>query len=81
MAQDATDRLYAYERRRQRDMPELIEAAERKLAGLYREAARYGMTALLKDKTFADEAWDYEVRREQMRAALAGEPSSTGCAE
>ena len=78
---DALDRLYAYERRRQRDMPSMIEAAERKLAGLYREAARYGLNDLLRDKSFSDEAWDHEVRREQMRATLTGEPSSIGCAE
>lgn len=81
MAVDATDRLYAYEHRRMKNMPDMIEAAERKLAGLYREAARYRMHDLLADKTFADEAWDHETRREQMRATLSGEPSSIGGAD
>lgn len=81
MAVDATDRLYAYERRRARDMEAMIEAAERKLAGLYREAKRYGRHDLLTNKMFTDEAWDHEVRREQLRAALNGEPSSMGGAE
>lgn len=78
---DATDKLYAYERRRQRDMADMIDAAERKLAGLYREAARYGMHALLTDKHFTDEAWDHEVRREQLRSTLNDEPSSIGNAD
>lgn len=75
------ERVHAYEYQRIRRMPDMIESAERKLAGLYREAARYGLNELLTDKSFADEAWDHEVRREQVRATLSGEPSSLGGAE
>lgn len=81
MAVDATDKLYAYERRRARDMDAMIDAAERKLAGLYREAKRYGREDLLRNTLFTDEAWDHEVRREQLRATLNGEPSSIGNAD
>lgn len=70
-----------YEKQRKRRMAEMIDSAERKLAGLYREAHRYGMDTILRDKSFSDEAWDHEVRREQIRATLSGEPSSIGGAE
>lgn len=70
-----------YEKQRKRRMAIMIDLAERKLAGLYREAARYGREDLLRNRMFTDEAWDHEVRREQLRATLNGEPSSIGNAD
>lgn len=43
-----SEQQYAYQRMRR--MPEMIEATERKLLGLYREARRYGMADLLESR-------------------------------
>lgn len=39
--------MQPYEAQRRRRMPDIIEATERKLAGLYREARRYSRAQLV----------------------------------
>lgn len=66
-----------YEYRRMRRMPEMLEATERKLAGLYREAARYGMTELLESPSAFSEAWDREIIVAKLEAGLRGNDDTT----
>lgn len=70
---DALDRLYAYEHRRMRTMPDLIQATQRKLLGLYREAQRYGRDDLLAHKAAFDNAWETEIQIAKLEAQLRGE--------
>lgn len=42
-------------------LPDMIEATERKLAGLYREARRYKMDEVLTNKHQLNEAWEREI--------------------
>lgn len=62
-----------YVQRRIYRMAGVIEAAERKLAGLYREADRYGMADLLERPEIAAEAWEREVAIARLKAAARGE--------
>ena len=57
----AAHKMYKYECDRKRRMPDMIEATERKLAGLYREAIRYQMDKLLQEPNLINGAWNREV--------------------
>lgn len=72
-SQPLSDAELQYIQNRIYRMAGVIEAAERKLAGLYREAARYGMTDLLEHPDIAAQAWDREVAIEKLKAAARGE--------
>ena len=65
-----TDRQLAYEAYRIRRMEEMLENAERKLAGLYREARRYNLSALLDMPSAADAAWERHVLLAKLDAPL-----------
>lgn len=69
-----TDRQLAYEAQRIRRMQEMLESAERKLAGLYREARRYNLSALLEMPSAADAAWERHVLLAKLDAAERGAP-------
>lgn len=69
---------YTYERSRMTRLPDMITAAERKLEGLYREAARYSMDELLSHKWAHDFAWNAEVEAAKIEARKAGLPDSLG---
>lgn len=70
--------LYKQQYDRMRRLPGTIEAAEHRLAGLYREARRYRMDELLTMKSAVNEAWDREVLIAQIEAADRGEETSMG---
>lgn len=61
---------YVYQR--QRRMPDMIEATERKYLGLLREAKRYGMHDILSSKYHSDRAWDREIVLAKLEAAYSG---------
>lgn len=69
---------FSYEAQRIRRMPEMIEATERKLLGLYREAKRYGMDELLESKWAFDQAWDREIQIAKTEAEYLGREHSMG---
>lgn len=71
-----TDAEQVYTYHRMRRLPDVIAAAERKLAGLYREAARYGMDDLLESPKAFSEAWDREVAVAKLESFVrdGGEP-------
>lgn len=56
---------------RKRRLPEVIEATERKLAGLYREARRYGADEILSNKYHVNAAWDREVLVAELEGSRA----------
>ena len=68
-----TDRQLAYEAHRIRRMEDMLEAAERKLAGLYREARRYQLNAILDMPSANDAAWERRVLLAKLDAAERGE--------
>ena len=59
-----------------RRMPEMIEATERKLAGLYREARRYTMSEVLVNPAIVEAAWNREIALAQLRAARLGQETT-----
>jgi hypothetical protein len=65
------DKQLAYEANRIRRMDEMLENAERKLAGLYREAKRYNL-ALLDMPSAVDAAWERRVLLAKIEAAERG---------
>lgn len=67
------DKHLAYEMRRIKRMEEMLENAERKLAGLYRECKRYGLNCYLDTPSANDAAWDRRVLLAKLEAAERGE--------
>lgn len=53
--------IYKQQYDQMRLLPGRIETAERKLVGLYRQAARYGMDEILHNQSLVNEAWDRET--------------------
>lgn len=72
-----SDAAIDYTIRRIHRLPATIEAAERKLAGLYREAQRYGMDELLESHSAFSEAWDRELAVAKLEASLRGNDETT----
>jgi hypothetical protein len=70
------ERVERYEDNRRYYLPGAIEAAERKLAGLYREASRISPD-LLEGKSAFNEAWDREIVVAKLEAALRGNDETT----
>ncbi|NVD44370.1 hypothetical protein [Qipengyuania atrilutea] len=57
-----------YEYHRQRRMAEMVEATERKLLGLYREASRYKMSEVMRKPSLLNEAWEREMMLARIEA-------------
>lgn len=68
-----SDRQLAYEAHRIRRMEEMLETTERKLAGLYREAKRYNLNALLDSPSAVNAAWERRILLGKLEAAENGE--------
>jgi hypothetical protein len=56
-----TEREYRAIINRQRRLPEMLDAARRKVRALENEARRYGMKELLQNPEHVNKAWDREV--------------------
>lgn len=67
------DKQLAYEAQRIRRMEEMLDATERKLAGLYREAQRYGLSRVLDMPSAVDAAWERRVLLAKIEAAQRGQ--------
>lgn len=63
-----TDRECERLRLRMYHLPRVIETAERRLQGLYREAKRYRMNDLLRYPALLNDAWDREVETAKLEA-------------
>ena len=70
--------LYKQQYDRMKRIPSQIEAAERKVAMLYKEAKRYKMKEVLSRPAAVNSAWDREVLLAQIEAAERGEETSIG---